>query len=115
MVSKSILTTSLAFVVLLAYQEMDYREQEIRKAHINSCNWILEHPSYREWMTKSHGLLGIRGKPGSGKSTLMKKIFRLLSEWKDPNCAQLAFFFHRRGTALQRTQIGMFRSLLYQL
>ena len=94
---------------------MNYREQEVREAHIASCNWILEHQSYVEWMTQRRGLLGIQGKPGSGKSTLMKKIFRLLSEWRDPNCVQLAFFFHRRGTSLQHTQIGMFRSLLHQL
>src|SRR5436190_17425038 len=94
---------------------MDYREQEVREAHISSCNWILEHQSYVEWMEHRRGLLWIKGKPGSGKSTLMKKIFRLFSEWEDPNCVQLAFFFHRRGTSLQHTQIGMFRSLLHQL
>jgi ankyrin repeat protein len=94
---------------------MDYREQEVRKAHIDSCNWILEHPYYTEWITKRRGLLGIKGKPGSGKSTLMKRIFRLLGEKTDPNCVQLAFFFHRRGTSLQHTRIGMFRGLLYQL
>jgi ankyrin repeat domain-containing protein 50 len=109
------LTNPLAFLDLLAYEEMDYREQEVQEAHINSCNWILDHQSYKEWVVKRSGLLGIRGKPGSGKSTLMKKLFRLLNEWKDSNCIQLSFFFHRRGTPLQQTQIGMFRSLLHQL
>jgi ankyrin repeat domain-containing protein 50 len=94
---------------------MDYREQEVRKAHLDSCNWILEHKSYTEWIAKRRGILGIKGKPGSGKSTLMKKIFRLFREFEDAKSIQLAFFFHRRGTSLQHTQIGMFRSLLHQL
>jgi ankyrin repeat protein len=43
----------------------------------------------------------------------MKKIFQLCNE--DADHIRLAFFFHRRGTSLQRTQIGMFQTLLHQL
>ncbi|KAH0556307.1 hypothetical protein GP486_005765 [Trichoglossum hirsutum] len=97
----------------LFFSEMNYRQLEIENARVNSCTWILRHNGYAEWVKARRGLLWIKGKPGSGKSTLMKKIFNLLDE--DADYIRLAFFFHRRGTSLQQTQIGMFRTLLHQL
>ena len=84
-------------------------------ARADTCAWILEHKDYKRWIEDKHGLLWILGKPGSGKSTLMKRIFQTFNKDKAYGCVQLAFFFHKRGTQLQQTQIGMFRTLLYQL
>ena len=109
------LTKSLAYLDALAFEEMNYREQEIREAHTDSCTWVLKHASYLEWNRRGSGLLGIRGKPGSGKSTLMKRIFQIFNDQTSQDVVQLAFFFHRRGTPLQQTLLGMFRTLLYQL
>ena len=92
---------------------MNYRQLEVQNARTDSCNWILQLTAYKEWLKDRHGLLWIQGKPGSGKSTLMKKIFQLSDDNKDHT--RLAFFFHRRGTSLQHNQIGMFRTLLHQL
>ena len=92
---------------------MNYRQLEVQSARTDSCNWILQHPAYIEWLKDRQGLLWIKGKPGSGKSTLMKKIFQLSHD--DIDHTRLAFFFHRRGTSLQHNQIGMFRTLLHQL
>lgn len=92
---------------------MKHRQLEVQTASVTSCTWISRHKHFTEWLKARRGLLWIKGKPGSGKSTLMKKIFHLLD--KDADHIRLAFFFHRRGTRLQQTQIGMFRTMLYQL
>jgi adenylylsulfate kinase-like enzyme len=36
-----------------------------------TCVWLSEHPKYRQWLTQSGATpLWIKGKPGSGKTTL---------------------------------------------
>lgn len=61
-------------------------------------------------------MLWISGKPGSGKSTLMTFIYKSFQEYSaSSNSVLLDFFFHARGTILQKTPIGMFRSMLHQL
>jgi hypothetical protein len=94
---------------------MNDRERQILEADGASCTWIFDHPSYVEWISKRSGLLGIRGKPGSGKSTLMKKIFQEFGRDEPSDLVNLRYFFHRRGVSLQQTRLGMFRTLLHQL
>ena len=94
---------------------MDYRHQEIRKAFFGTGTWIFHHQSYLKWVEESRGLLWIKGKPGSGKSTIMKRILDAFTDERALGQVQLYFFFHRRGEHLQYTQIGMFRAVLYQL
>lgn len=96
----------------LTYREMDYRQQEIENAPDDSSSWIFDHKSYKTWLEQGYGLLWIKGKPGSGKSTLMKKIFK---NYETEQHVRLAFFFHRRGNTLQQSLIGMFRTMLHQL
>lgn len=99
----------------LAFPEMNNREREILEAHADTCDWILEHESYQKWIENDSGILGIRGKPGSVKSTLVKKIFRTLNQTEEHTHIQLAFFYHRRDAGIQYSQIGMYRTLLHQL
>ncbi|CAG7940462.1 unnamed protein product [Penicillium salamii] len=47
------------------------RRDNIEPCHTNTCKWILEPEEYQFWRSQSYGLLWIKGKPGSGKSTLM--------------------------------------------
>ncbi|KAF5578017.1 Pfs NB-ARC ankyrin-domain-containing protein [Fusarium pseudocircinatum] len=57
------------------------------------------------------------GKPGSGKSTLLRYVLdnTVVSEsWKEVPLV-LSFFFNGRGTELQKTPDGLYRSLLCQL
>uniref|UniRef100_A0A8H7K4X3 Nephrocystin 3-like N-terminal domain-containing protein n=1 Tax=Bionectria ochroleuca TaxID=29856 RepID=A0A8H7K4X3_BIOOC len=64
------------------------------------------------------GLLVLKGKPGAGKSVLMKEAFRRSTKERlllDTNCATAAFFFHSKGAWLQNIPTGLLRSLLYQL
>ncbi|KAF9772370.1 hypothetical protein IL306_009926 [Fusarium sp. DS 682] len=62
-----------------------------------------------------NSLLWIKGKPGSGKSTLMKYAKDALPPIYGTNTLVFSFFFYSRGHELQRTPIGLFRSLLHQL
>ncbi|KAH9204318.1 hypothetical protein DL95DRAFT_248121, partial [Leptodontidium sp. 2 PMI_412] len=100
----------------LAFPEMDYRRQDTRRAHSKTCGWITNHPSYTTWLDEGFGILWIKGKPGSGKSTLMEFLLRDF-ETRDSyqKNIQLSFFLHGRGTSLQKSRLGMYRSLLHQL
>jgi hypothetical protein len=65
-----------------------------------------------------HGFLWVSGKPGAGKSTIMK--FACLNMQKKVQKSQkqslvVSFFFNARGEYLERSILGMYRSLLFQL
>jgi len=90
----------------------------IRNAHAKTCRWLLKDPCYLEWLDPTklgehYGFLWIKGKPGAGKSTLMK--FILTNARKTSSKAVIAFFFNARGEDLEKSTIGAYRSLLLQL
>jgi hypothetical protein len=59
-------------------------------------------------------VLWIKGNPGTGKSTLVKHTLRHCEQnFKDHIVA--AYFFNARGDKLEKTPLGMLRSLSYQL
>ena len=92
------------------------RRNNVDIPHRNTCNWILGHEEYKKWKSKHHGLLWIKGKPGAGKSTLMRFIYKISSEDNQSNDKiDLDFFFTGQGLELQKTPLGMLRSLLHQL
>ncbi|CAI6092068.1 unnamed protein product [Clonostachys chloroleuca] len=103
----------------LEFDQMDDRFQHIKRAHLKTCNWLLGTDKYSAWMEpgkiRQHGgFLWIKGKPGSGKSTMMK--FILESNWKEnQNQAILNFFFHARGHELEKSTAGLYRSILFQI
>ena len=91
---------------------MNDRFHEIRSPASDTCAWLLKHHTYQVWMEQQTDLLCIKGKPGAGKSTLMK--FAVEKETSQrPVLA--SFFFHSRGTELQKTPLGLYQSLLHQL
>lgn len=61
-----------------------------------------------------HGFLWINGKPGAGKSTLMKFLVHRM-EMTSSREPTVSFFFNARGGDMEKTTVGMYRSLLYQL
>lgn len=65
-------------------------------------------------MSKHHGILWMKGNPGSGKSTLMKLAFSD-AELSNNRDVRISFFFNGRGSTLEKTTLGMYRSLLFQL
>ncbi|KAH7178845.1 hypothetical protein DER46DRAFT_633448 [Fusarium sp. MPI-SDFR-AT-0072] len=105
----------------LNFEEIDARKSTIKAAHSKTCRWFLKHLDYISWvgsqhMPHHHGFMWIRGKPGAGKSTIMKFIY-LESKKKDRKQQSLtaSFFFNARGELLEKTVSGMYRSLLLQL
>jgi hypothetical protein len=103
---------------------MKDREHQIEQAHSHTYEWVFtsEKSGFRKWMEGDDSIFWIKGKPGSGKSTLMKYIV------KDPRTQQAfssrnrnvlstpAFFFHDRGVHdTQKSFEGLLRSIIYQL
>lgn len=112
-----LLINEAQYLRLLAFEEMSIREDEIKERTPDTCVWLLEDAAYRAWNI-DRGLLRITGKPGSGKSTILK--FAINESKRAPlqptnNTVIASFFFSARGTTLQRTALGLFRALLYQL
>lgn len=77
--------------------------------------------SYRVWLESSGPLYWITGKPGSGKSTLMKLLYddahlsKYLQSWTgDHSLRKAGFFFWNAGTTMQMSKDGMLRTLLYE-
>ncbi|KAL2061254.1 hypothetical protein VTL71DRAFT_7527, partial [Oculimacula yallundae] len=106
----------------LAFSTMHDRLQSTSVAHPSTCSWLLAHPSFQVWSTRPHSLaspgrsnlLWIKGHPGTGKSTLMAFIHNHFTATY-PRNIHVSFFFHGNGTLLQRSQLGMLRSLIHQL
>ncbi|KFA66966.1 hypothetical protein S40285_09524, partial [Stachybotrys chlorohalonatus IBT 40285] len=101
----------------LVFPKIDDRSYDIDDAARGTCQWLLEHEIYKKWASCRRGLLWIKGKPGSGKSTLLKYAFKHVTETPKigDRALVLSFFFHGRGEELQRTPLGLFRSLLHQI
>jgi ankyrin repeat protein len=96
----------------LSFPEINDRFHDIEKPSSDTCAWLLEHETYRTWLKQApQYLLCIKGKPGAGKSTLMKFVINNQA----PQKLVIHFFFHARGTSLQKTPLGFYRSLLHQL
>jgi ankyrin repeat protein len=61
-----------------------------------------------------NGFLWIKGKPGAGKSTLMKfALNHALSTMEQ--AVVVSFFFHARGGQLEKSTLGAYQSILLQL
>ncbi|KAF7195138.1 Ankyrin repeat domain-containing protein 50 [Pseudocercospora fuligena] len=106
----------------LAFPHMEKRGDINAKAD-KTCDWIYDDPGYTGW-TRSGGLLWIKGRAGTGKSTIMESLVtqkkaeaeqRSIQEDTPSDTLVASFFFHRRGDSLQRTTVGLFRSLLHQI
>ncbi|KFY85790.1 hypothetical protein V498_07664 [Pseudogymnoascus sp. VKM F-4517 (FW-2822)] len=96
--------------------EMNFWKENLVSANDDTCGWLLENNNYARWIQNDDGLLWIQGKAGVGKSTLMKYIYeKMETPTADVPSLQLSFFFHACGVELQKTPLGMFRSLLLQL
>ncbi|KAH9216439.1 hypothetical protein DL95DRAFT_387779, partial [Leptodontidium sp. 2 PMI_412] len=113
----------------LSFPEMTHRRKSANRAFPGTCSWIQSHTLFQRWLEQQCGLLWINGNPGSGKSTIMAFLFeemvRASTEREqtvepsppvdDRSILVLSFFFHGRGSPLEKTQTGMFRSLLHQI
>ncbi|KAL6699695.1 Pfs, NB-ARC and ankyrin domain protein [Trichoderma pleuroticola] len=103
----------------LRFDQIEARQMTIKNAHAKTCRWLLHKSEYLDWLdttkiSEHRGFLWIKGKPGAGKSTLMK--FALNSAKKTMGDKIIIyFFFNARGEELEKSTVGMYRSLLLQL
>lgn len=95
------------------FAEIDVRKNDVVEPIGETCVWILKHRVYLRWLDAHRGLLWLKGKPGAGKSTLLRYI------WKQQKAQDMlitaSFFFHGRGASIQKSLLGLFRSLLFQI
>lgn len=108
----------------LYFENIQRREHTIDFAHDTTFAWLWETFEYRLWQESKQGdhknrLLGIKGKAGTGKSTLMKyaldTVRHQMQDREAPERVTLSHFFNARGVELERTAEGLYRTLLYQL
>ncbi|KAM0723379.1 hypothetical protein Q7P37_000365 [Cladosporium fusiforme] len=103
----------------LAFSRMEFRRSAIDPAYGDTCRWILDTESYLNWRDEAlrsehHGFLWIKGKPGVGKSTIMKFLLNHAQN-NMREYTVLSFFFNARGSSLETSAQGLYRSLLLQL
>ncbi|KAK4443976.1 hypothetical protein QBC34DRAFT_498684 [Podospora aff. communis PSN243] len=67
-----------------------------------------------ELVQEHNGVLWVKGNPGTGKSTLMKHTLEECRKTFE-NHTIIAHFFNARGDPLEKTQLGLLRSLVWQL
>ncbi|KAF6802828.1 PFS domain-containing protein [Colletotrichum musicola] len=104
----------------LHLEQIDSRHDNIKSAHSETCQWILQDEVYQSWLepsqvTHHHGCLWVSGKPGAGKSTIMKFAFGRFRRGARTDDIVTAFFFNARGDILEKSTTGLYRSLLFQL
>ncbi|RFU30268.1 hypothetical protein B7463_g6064, partial [Scytalidium lignicola] len=114
--------TTLAILKALRYNSMDFRHSRIADAHPHTFQWIFSHRLDR-WLQSNHmPIYWVSGKPGSGKSTLIKYVvdnpetISYLRLWAGGRrLVTASFFFWIAGTEIQKSQDGLFRSLLFEI
>ena len=114
----------------LVFDMIHYRFDRISDAHKCSFEWILNNnadktaPSspFLQWLQTKGGIFWVTGKPGSGKSTLMKYLCMengtrvALKHWAGSSRLVIGrHFFWASGTELQKSQEGLIRTLLFDI
>lgn len=132
MVDEKEVKTRNWFLDSLGFSAMQDRQDEVAQAYHTTFEWMFDEPrqqkeslpwtNFVDWLWRGEGLYWVNGKAGSGKSTLMKYIYNhrktaeTLSQWSGSMPILVAtFFFWNSGTPEQRSQVGLLRSLLFQV
>jgi hypothetical protein len=114
----------------LWFPTIDGRFEDIAKAHRDSFSWVFRDPdlstrpwdSFHDWLKRGKGVYWVTGKPGSGKSTLMKYLYsnpqtmKTLEEYsKNEEIVFASFFFWNSGVRAQMTHDSLLRALLFRI
>ncbi|KAH7074711.1 hypothetical protein BKA63DRAFT_596298 [Paraphoma chrysanthemicola] len=115
----------------LYYRQLPDRAEAIPLAFKETFEWIFSDDrssntqagpqSFAEWLQRDNdSIYWITGKPGSGKSTLMKyissdhRLSSLLAKWANgQNLTQASFYFWNSGSLMQMSRLGLFQTLVY--
>ncbi|KAM7203288.1 hypothetical protein V8F33_002279 [Rhypophila sp. PSN 637] len=125
MLNRQLILSSLKFL------GNDMRMEEVHEAADETFGWILEvaadtslgdsdEINFAKWLRNGLGVFHVTGKPGSGKSTLMKYIVDdprtsgLLAHWAGVKKLVISkFFLWRLGSREQKNFRGLTKGLLY--
>jgi hypothetical protein len=122
----------LSILQSLRFDTMESRHDAIKEEHKRTFEWIFCSSSedaetrpwsnFADWLRSEGSIYWLNGKAGSGKSTLMKFIVdhpqtkAHLAEWsREAPVESPGFFFWNSGIPDQRSQEGLFRSLLWEI
>lgn len=126
-----------SILAALEFKGMNARRQQVQDTVGDTFEWIITkddvpygHPdlkmSFKEWLSHGNGVFHVTGKPGSGKSTLMKLIDQdaatqeQLENWASGTGGRLimARFYTWKAASshhLQNQEEGLTRTLLHQI
>jgi hypothetical protein len=118
-----------AILTSLRYTEMDYRQSSIVDPSHSTYSWIFDDAGtsqnttqYMSWLSEGSGIFWVTGKAGSGKSTLMKHIYKderthsALRSWADGRLLFTAsHYFWYAGSQVEKSYSGLMRSILYKI
>jgi hypothetical protein len=120
-VASNNLAMQLSIMRSLHFDGMGLRRSQVTEAHTHTYSWAYM-SDFSEWMVSDDPLFWISGKPGSGKSTLMKYLvnspdtFKHLQKWAGTRkLVIIDYFFWINGTDLHRSQEGLLHSLLFDV
>ncbi|KAL8722593.1 MAG: hypothetical protein Q9225_000949 [Loekoesia sp. 1 TL-2023] len=112
----------------LEFSEMNLRKNEVAFSHPETFEWMYDDDVKRPWNSSTAWLKGdqqiywINGKPGSGKSTLIKFIAtnprtkELLGKWSpDTEPLVVTYYLWLAGSKMQRCLKGLLCSVIHQI
>ncbi|CEJ60586.1 hypothetical protein PMG11_09155 [Penicillium brasilianum] len=115
------IATKLFILRSLRFDGMELRRSQVSEAHKHTYSWAYM-SAFSEWMVSEDPVFWISGKPGSGKSTLMKYLVNSpdtcdhLRKWAGTRkLVIIDHFFWINGSSLHRSQEGLLRSLLFDV
>ncbi|RDW89694.1 hypothetical protein BP6252_01726 [Coleophoma cylindrospora] len=109
--------------------EVNLRVHEVEQPfqHTFDWAWTDRNLTLQAWLQNKNDNCWIKGKPGSGKSTLMKYLYDESSTYPEAQLAmcgspsttarwiRIGFFFHNRGSYMQKSLEGLLHSIIHQL
>ncbi|KAI0185799.1 hypothetical protein EV127DRAFT_306135, partial [Xylaria flabelliformis] len=128
--SQDVVAEEQAILKSLSFKTQPVRHASIPEACQKTFRWVYhldgDNPTsatfVAKWLKSGDGVFWVSGKPGSGKSTFMKFIadeprtLELLSEWSGSEKIIIAsHYFWSAGTAIQKSQEGLLRTLLHEI